>query len=522
MKQQRPSNPNRLTVNHRYFFIAIVVASLIGTGCQAWLLWGTDRPLGVLGEWVWARFSNSVAVLWSNPIQLLSVVGAGSLLAFWLVWTGTSEPKSPRPFLWLTGLMVCGLCWIYAVIDAVPVGGGLGRSVFVMYYPRTSGYFYQAVDEAQNPREFLRKYEASISDARNPDNYLHIGTHPPGLTMLHRLSIAACHASPRLTASLLAWQPQSVKEALEFLQTQNRLSGTRLTPPDAAALWLSILLSCLMAVATVVPIYLIAVEVTSVSSARLVSGLWVLVPALLVFLPKSDAFFPFLAVSLQWLWMKSLKQNSIWWGMLSAALFTFAASLSLAFMTVAVVFFLQWLTCLIREHRGWRPLVAGTVVGLVLIAGLYFSTGANLVTIWLKNFQNHGAFYDHNTRTFIDWLWVNPFEAAIAVGAPIAICGVTGSFLLLFQKREERLIVLPGLLVWALLYLSGKNMGEAARLWLFLMPYAVLAMIPVIERLLQSQTQLERRFAPATLIILQLLVCYLTATQIDGFGFTDF
>ncbi|OYW19879.1 MAG: hypothetical protein B7Z55_08105, partial [Planctomycetales bacterium 12-60-4] len=75
-----------------------------------------------------------------------------------------------------------------------------------------------------------------------------------------------------------------------------------------------------------------------------------------------------------------------------------------------------------------------------------------------------------------------------------------------------------GLVVWGLLWLSGKNSGEAARLWLLLMPGLVwLAGQSLVQRHSGSTpTLLDLRRALGSLI-LALIVCILTVHRVGGF-----
>ncbi len=523
---------------------------IVGAISQIWLLWFSRLPLGVRDEWVWSRVSEKLPSL----IDCLPAIITGLLLVGYAAWHNSHRERPVRTGWWLTGLVFLGLCWSVAVISASPAGGGMGRSVFVIFYPRTSGYFHQALYEAEDLSQFLHEYEEGISDKADPDNYLHIGTHPPGLTASYRLLIELCERSPALTKLLMSSQPKSVSSAINFIQQQQLLSGKEFTEPVAAALWLSIVISHFLAVLTVVPLYFLATRLASKETARFIATYWLFVPAVLIFLPKSDASFPCLAMFLQLLWLKALERNSYFYGSLTAILFTCCASLSLAFVTIGVVLFLQMLYYQVKFKIGWKPTVSGLLTGLVFVFVMNHLLEMNLFTIWLQNFQNHGRFYDHNTRSYISWLFVNPIEAGVAIGLPLGITALFGlmtligrttststtrervsqsthslarracrffSIVRLSDQNRERTWVLFGLLIWSILWISGKNMGEAARLWIFLMPYAVLVASFSIETLMQSKSKLVSRYIPVAVLAVQAVVCFLTAIQIDGFGFTE-
>jgi hypothetical protein len=72
-----------------------------------------------------------------------------------------------------------------------------------------------------------------------------------------------------------------------------------------------------------------------------------------------------------------------------------------------------------------------------------------------------------------------------------------------------------------LLWLSGKNMGEAARLWLIIMPWPVwlaagyFAAYPETPQSAASGRFLHR--AALALLVVQMIVCLGTVTRVTGF-----
>jgi hypothetical protein len=96
---------------------------------------------------------------------------------------------------------------------------------------------------------------------------------------------------------------------------------------------------------------------------------------------------------------------------------------------------------------------------------------ADPIPVWIANLKNHARFYIEYPRTYRAWFLVNPVELAIALGLPVVVWAGAG----LLRPR-----LLPGsfwatLAVLCLLNLSGRNLGEVARLWLPFMPPLILA-----------------------------------------------
>ena len=82
------------------------------------------------------------------------------------------------------------------------------------------------------------------------------------------------------------------------------------------------------------------------------------------------------------------------------------------------------------------------------------------------NLHHHARFYDEYPRTYRLWLVVNPLELAIALGTPSVVWCVTA----LRAPLGLPVTVWSTLLVLALTNLTGRNMGEVARLWMLYMP----------------------------------------------------
>ena len=99
----------------------------------------------------------------------------------------------------------------------------------------------------------------------------------------------------------------------------------------------------------------------------------------------------------------------------------------------------------------------------------------DLPGVWIQNFRNHAGFYEQYSRTYLSWLVVNPIELALAIGTPVFLYAVStwlsGTKGSLRTGRSLASFRLWCFVTLAVLWLSGKNSGEAARLWLFLMPW---------------------------------------------------
>ena len=490
----------------------VLIALCLLTGIiQVWFLWGTQIPLGVPDEWTWPRIPFSSA----SQFNLVLTAITGAVYLSYVSWAANRLKQSS---FWISihclTMSFLGFFWIMGAVSAGDEIHGLGRSPFVLFYERTSGYFTQARDDVSSATEFLKTYQDRISDSNVPENYLHQGTHPPGLTLAYYGLIKSCEQNESLVNLAQITQPESVQGSLSTIKTNSLASGIPFTPVHQATIWWAILITALLGALTTWPLFLLLRMSVSNEAAWWTTAMWPLIPAVSIFLPKSDVLYPVFAVLLQWIWLVSLNKNSWWLGVFTGVIMFCSLNLTLAFAPIGVILGLQFLLHFWRTKQ--ITAVSGFLIALFGSVGLcWMLLETNLIGIWLQNLRNHAAFYDHSTRSYLPWLIANPIELTISVGAPVATLAILG----IWQSRQtdstqnHNLWIATS--VWALLWLSGKNMGEAARLWIFLMPIALWATAYSVQSLVSTSN--AGRKSLLVCLVIQILVCIITVLRVDGF-----
>ncbi len=504
-------------MNRRPIAIALVAATAAAIG----VYWLTDWPLGVRGEWTWDRIPHPPSLRGDSLLGICQGLLAATAFVLVARTGGRLISRSGRfvaitRLACLSTLVAAGFLWLHILQESAPSGHGLSKAPWVVFYPGSSGYYFEARYRMDSIEEFLDSYENLLNDPDPARRTLHLGTHPPGLFLFHHAVLETCRQSAELRRSLIAWQPGSVRQALDTISD----ADGRLGELDRAALWLAALVTQLAAVATILPLYALVRVDHSAKAAWRACVIWPLVPAVAIFLPKSDCLYPLLATTAAWLWWSGVRKGGWWRPCLAGVTLWLGLFLSLAFLPVVALggglaAWARWRGTLPR--RRLAGFAIGTLVGLAIPSfACWLAWGLNLPSTWWSNLANHAAFYDQpqHPRHYISWLWTNPLELVLAAGVPLAGLTVAGFFSRV--RRGTPAEAGPAwicLIVWAALWISGKNMGEAARLWLFLMPWGCWLAATVWQEI--------RTRDWVWLLALQAILAVATVSRVSGFHFAS-
>lgn len=489
------------------FAVAATLATLA-------VLYLTDWPLGLESEWTWIRIDLSGPALRESALNLISVVPLGAAWLWFVNWSSRRLGTSPLPWHFL-GLIPLSLAWLWSVQSLPPTPNPQIKS-WVLYYPQMSGYYHTARYDVADLPTFLAGYEARMEEG----DVGHIGTHPPGLFVLHRLSWEVCRDYPNWAGLMRNTTPAGVDEAFGVLESIVRADGTEFTEADKAALWTAMLATHLASVLTVIPLFLILKRAVPPDVAWLASASWILVPALAVFLPKSDALFPFLGMTFLWLWLKSAQDRSLVAAVAAGVVFWCGSTLSLAIIPCGLAAGIFSIVSIWQASDRAVAIRAQATTALASVAAfgalcgvVWLACDVNLFRVWWLNYGNHARFYapENFPRSINSWRWVNLIETVFAVGAPLAVVGGAGLVRTMRGNGPLRPLALGMALAWAMIWLSGKNSGEAARLWLVFFPWVCCWSAGDPEG-----SEPDRR-AGLWFLGLQMAVCVLTVWRVGGF-----
>ncbi len=330
----------------------------------------------------------------------------------------------------------------------------------------------------EDPWRFLARYPEWIKS----QDSLHIGTHPPGLIVAQCILLGTMERNPGLADALNANMPGSVEAGFRSLDAPVRRA-------ERAALYATALLTLLACAGTVVPVYLLARAATPARAAWIAASLWALAPAANLFQPDADTTYPLLSAMTwalaAWAARKAsgsggLSATSLGLAAASGLVMAFGLMFTLAFLPVGLIAGLVIATDRAVRPRARAALLAATGAGLLaFVVPGWIVTGANPLVVWSWNLHHHARFYDEYPRTYSLWLWVNPIELAIAIGLPTVVWAFVG----LAAPRSVPRVVWCTLFTLVLVDLTGRNMGEVARLWMLFMPPFLIAAARGLERL---------------------------------------
>lgn len=435
----------------------VIATPLALTLALAWGIRNRLFPLGVPGEWEWSRLRTQAPVRpFDIAVALMAPAAYGLFVGF------GAHALARRPLRRIREAAMVALLFLSAVIlqwieiESAPYGYGLSRWPIGLGSMGAGGYYRFARTVVRDGSSFLEDYPRWIIDQDD----LHIGTHPPGLFVLHHAVERFARSHPRFSASLAGHAPESIKDGFRAFQGKY---GWEV--PDLAAFMLIGAGTMLACCGTLVFVYLLARAETDAVTAWASAALWPLAPAAILFQPTADTAYPCLATAALAATAWSIRSDR---GRLALA---FAAGLALAlgmFFTLAFlpVGFIAGLMHVLRREKRLERLAA-TALGFLIPVLLFWAvTGANPFLIWKWNLVHHSGFYKRFHRTYAMWVWVNAAELACAVSLPIAIWLSAA----LFRPPLPPKSTLATLATLVILDLSGRNLSEVGRLWLPFMP----------------------------------------------------
>jgi hypothetical protein len=431
-------------------------------------------------EWRWPRHDSTIAKtrVWL-PLLLLVVVLGGM--------KGLEKPLNRRPslspfFLFIASLLI-QISFVY--LESAPVW----VTLFHRTVSSTSGGFFSVASNTQDIPSLLQQFPSAMAQF----NAVHPRTHPPGLLLFFWSMSGWLSSWPTFSESFSTLLRPTICQDAYLTTLPNTVlasASVQMSVPVWGAL-------------TVFPFYGLARRLSNDMTARWATLLLVLSPSMVLWAAQWNQLYAFLTAVCLYLAHLGLTRRLWWLFLVAGLLVSIATFLSLANLALACLIPLYSLIFILFTSQSWRT-------------GLYgywqqgIAYGVGLASVWLIYYLTYGvgfwditragmAVHTELDRTYTTWLGYNLYDFFLFLSFPILILALqslrlavnfSGTSAIASQYNQLNLretAVSPALAAiftfWITLLalnLSGIVRGEVARLWMFLVPLAVLAALPAI------------------------------------------
>ncbi len=377
-------------------------------------------------DWRWPYlFVNTISRIWAPLIVMI--------LIFYLFYFLEKKGKLDQ-LATLVLLVILSYLFQLSILY-------FGRSgIFVLIHriinPDLNGYFTEAV-KIKNLSEFLASYQKNVLNFS-----MHATGHPPGSILFFWLIGKTVNFLPfiRNFAANLIPQHQDVKTIWDSLNMNQR------TTAIFSAFFIPFLGSL-----NIIPLFYLSKNLFNTKTALRTVFLAIFIPALILFTPLSDVFFPLFFLTSFLFFVKSIKKNNQFQVFISGLIFSFGLFFSLSLLPLSFIYFYY----LIKNKR----LSLSFLTGISVFYLILFFTGYNVFNVantLMTGLPKH--------RPYLIWTFYNLYDFFVFTGIPVALTYLA----FIFRKTKEPLsISFTAMLL--LLNFSGAVRGEVGRIWLPLM-----------------------------------------------------
>jgi len=449
---------------------------LTAAGVTAFLL---KVPIGVRGEWV--HQYEEKPDLW----RLVFVAPAAAVLYFFVFDAGFKRflLKTRAVFRIVSVWLILGLLFLFSILFQ---RFDFYNSVISMCINSYGGAFVIENEKIKDIREYLELYPLYISEIRTDGKAkweefgsTRVISNPPGtqvtLALLERTLL-------RTGENRIFFSRLFMPDDMLVTDADGDIVPDRLLSLAATGAYFIYLMASL----SVIPLFLLLERIAGKKQALEMIPFCVVIPSLFIFAPGKDVLQLPLFFFFWYFSYRALADNKLLYAILAGAVFYLGLFFTLGMIVaLAIVVGCAGIEYLLRKFRAAGISYAsalkycgGAAAGFGVFAGaFYWLLHYNFIACFKAVYANHARFYDSFSRTYSKWVLMNLLDFAIFLGLPLAV-------LLIFSAASQvkRLLkkdypsISPYfwavLIVFILLDISGKNLGETGRLWLFFMPLA--------------------------------------------------
>ena len=317
---------------------------------------------------------------------------------------------------------------------------------------------------------------------------VHVALAPPGLPLFYGLLGAALDRLPALA--------EPMQRALLPYQCHN-YTLLAYSPGEWASAWFGVLMP-LWAALAVFPLY--GVTRRLYHDARIAQAAtlwWPLVPALVLFAPTWNTFYPLLSLAAFWCWLRALEgqRTEARWALGAGALLGLLTFANFSTVPLGALLGVYALVVAWQQRLTLRrvALLLGTLgFGAALPWALFMLAGGASPWALLQTAMAHHLELE---RPYWPWLWLHSWDWAIFTGLPLIALWLGAS---VPSARERDPLGLALLVTVAALVVSGTARGETGRVWLFFAPFVLSVAAATLLRAQKEARRAWRSWAAVT------------------------
>jgi len=430
-------------------------------------------PLGIPGEW--QRDYHSEYAPASSIASFVAVSCIFLAAAFF------AERFAARAGALVRGGLAAALAVLYGVVlFSNVVMGPAGRIEFIAPAMEwdACGLFGREAHRITSARQYLADFPQILKEYRvNYVPTVRVNNNPPGTTMVFYGAWRLTQSSPAVAdfayGSIYGWDAKPPNDQM---------------PGVVLGAWLLLIASAL----SFVPAYLVASRLAG-KDAYFAAAVALLAISMLLFNPDNDTLQVMLFLWMAYFLLRGVAGRPLLWGIAFGLVAALGFFFTLATSVVVITLFLWAIALSMTEKK--HSYKRDAVFWAAAAGGLAGGFGAFYVTLRYDSlaslyacYANHREFYVYYPRSYFKWVLYNLWEFAMFLGGPLSAAVIwyaaTRPSLAprAIENRSSRAFVLATLAVLIALDLSGKNLSEVNRLWVFFMPLLALPAMTLVRR----------------------------------------
>ena len=398
-------------------------------------------------DWRWPyQFTNTISKLW---FPALTIVG----LLFFFFYIEKLDEREINKKQWVILAAAIFLHFLFQFSILFFSRAGIGVLLQRIIQPDMNGYFTAALS-IKNIPQFLSTYNESVLSFP-----MHATGHPPGsilfFWLVNQLSAVLTPLQSFISSIRFSHQDvQLIWNALSLNQKFGAFVSTSLIPLFSS---LSLLL-----------VFVLGKELYSVRAAIRSVFLFMTIPAIVLFVPLSDVFFPLFFLLSFWVFLKGLRDKKLLLIFLSGILFFLGLFFSMSLLPLLLLFAYFIFLYSYKKKLNMQKLLSfgfAYVLGLVILPFLLFVlfqfnslAVAKTLISWLPK-----------GRQYHVWILYNLYDFFVYTGIPLFLLYVK----MILSKVKDHLFIAFTIML-LLLNFSGAVRGEVGRIWIPFMPVLVL------------------------------------------------